>query len=143
MQTEPGKTEKLLVQEQTRVRESMEMANTGADVIAFYIRSREVSAKVKEALQKVMSLRDRLDEITGDKARLEQRVNEIGQEQSRIRENMPQLNQTSDLYQRYVTKLDQQETELERLRQAIESAKEREAKQRQELNDFLLNLDVQ
>jgi chromosome segregation ATPase len=138
----PGKTEKLLVKEESRRSESVEMTNVGSNMIGFYIRAQQVSPAVKVALQKIVVLRDRLDEIVADKTRLEKRVSEIGEEQGRIRENMNRLSQTSELYQRYVTKLDQQETELEGLRQRIESARDRESKQRQELNDFLLNLDV-
>ena len=89
-----------------------------------------------------MSLRDRLNQTSGERARREQRVNEITQEQARIRENMSKLAQTSELYNRYVKKLDQQETELENLRKEIETLKATEAKQQQELNDYLLNLDV-
>ena len=64
---------------------------------------------VKEALEKVMSLRDALSKTTDEKRRREQRVNEISQEQTRIRENMNRLSQSSELYTRYVKKLDQQE----------------------------------
>ena len=48
-----------------------------------------------------------------ERARREQRVDEISQEQARIRENMGKLAPNSELYNRYVKKLDQQETELE------------------------------
>jgi hypothetical protein len=50
---------------------------------------------------------------------------------------------TSDLYQRYVKKLDQQESELENLRKEIEGLKDNEAKQQRDLNDYLLNLEVE
>ena len=56
---------------------------------------------------------------------------------------MAKLSQNSELYTRYVKKFDQQETELENLRQEIEIFKTAERKQQQELNEYLLNLDVE
>jgi hypothetical protein len=140
---DPDKTAKLSVREDKQLTETVELVSSAPDTIAYYIKSKSVSAKVKDALEKAVTLRDRLNQTQADRARREQRVNEISQEQSRIRENMAKLSQSSELYTRYVKKLDQQETELDNLRQEIESLKGKEAKQQQELNDYLLNLDVQ
>ena len=140
---DPDKTTKLIVREQKQLSETLELVSTGPDVIAYYLKSKEVSLKVKQALERVVSLRDALSKTTAEKNRREQRVNEISQEQSRIRENMAKLSQSSDLYTRYVKKLDQQETELEDLRKEIEELKAQEAKQQRELNEYLLNLEAE
>jgi septal ring factor EnvC (AmiA/AmiB activator) len=55
---------------------------------------------------------------------------------------MQRLQQNSDLYTRYVKKLDQQETELEKLRKEIENLKNTEDEHRRELQSFVMNLDV-
>ena len=68
---------------------------------------------MKEALQRVVQLRSKLDDTRAQRTRLDQRTAKITAEQARIRENMHRLQQNSDLYNRYVKKLDQQETELE------------------------------
>jgi chromosome segregation ATPase len=120
----------------------VQLMDSGFDVIAFYQRARVVSPRVKEALEKVVVLRDRLSQTTLEKGRREERIKEISEEQGRIRENMTRLSQTSELYSRYLKKLDQQETELENLRQQVESLKTTAARQQEELNDYLLNLDV-
>jgi hypothetical protein len=140
---DPDKNAKLVVREQSQLSETLELVSTGPDVIAYYLKAREVSPKVKAALEKAVSLRDALNKTTAEKNRREQRVQEITQEQTRIRENMAKLSQSSDLYQRYVKKLDQQESELENLRNEIEGLKDNEAKQQRDLNDYLLNLDVE
>jgi hypothetical protein len=62
---------------------------------------------VREALQRVSGLRDRLSQTSSRRGQLEQRTREITQEQAGIRENMGKLAQNSDLYVRYVKKLDQ------------------------------------
>ena len=55
---------------------------------------------------------------------------------------LARLPQNSELYARYVSKLDQQETEIENLRRMIETQKTAEDRQRRELNDYLLGLDL-
>jgi hypothetical protein len=139
----PDQTAKLEVREQKQLNETVELLNTGPDMIAYYLKAKEVGPKVKAALEKVMTLRDRLSKTTAEKSRREQRVSEISQEQGRIRENMARLSQSSELYSRYVKKLDQQETELDNLRKEIEGLKLDEAKQQNDLNEYVLNLDLE
>ncbi len=97
---------------------------------------------MKEALQKVAELRNKVSQTAADRGRREQRINEITQEQARIRENMTRLAQNSELYNRYVKKFDEQETEIENVRKEIETLKKTEATQQKELNDYLMGLDV-
>ena len=55
---------------------------------------------------------------------------------------MQRLQQNSELYNRYVKKLDQQETELEGIRKTVENLKAMEEEQRRELNSYLMGLDL-
>jgi len=140
---DPDKTAKLVVNEEKQFDERVQLINASTDTIAYYVRAQKVSSKVKDALQKAVQLRDKLNQTSAERARREQRTNEITQEQGRIRENMAKLNANSELYVRYVKKLDQQETDLEKLREEIEGLKNTEAQQQRELNDYLLNLNVE
>jgi chromosome segregation ATPase len=97
---------------------------------------------VKQALQRVSTLRDKLDQTVQQRRRFEQQIQEISQEQARMRENMGRLAQNSELYNRYVRKLDQQETEIDKVRKDIETLKGTEEQQRKELNDYLMGLDI-
>jgi myosin heavy subunit len=137
-----GERAQLQVHEEKQIQQTVRLMDSGPDLIAAYLQARQISPRVKEALQQVIALRDRLDQTTNQRSRLEQRVQEITQEQDRIRRNMGQLAQNSELYQRYVRKLDQQETEMEKLRQEIETLKETEVRQKRELDDYLLGLDI-
>src|SRR3989442_9579184 len=132
----------LHVREEKRLQETVQLTDSGPDLLAFYVQAEAVSAKVKEALQKVVALRDRLSRTAAQRERLEQRSSEITQEQTRIRENMQRLAQNSELDNRYVSKLDQQETEMEKLRRDIETLKVTEDTQQRELNDYMLGLDI-
>ena len=137
-----GKNATLRVKETLPIQESILLMESGIDQIAYYQQAKEISPKVKEALQRVVQLRSKLDETHAQRTRLEQRIGEITTEHSRIRENMQRLQQNSDLYNRYVKKLDLQETELEKLRKDIEALKVTEEDQRRELQHYVMNLDV-
>ena len=139
---DPGKSATLRVKETLPIQESILLMDSGIDQIVYYQQAKEVSPKVKEALQRVVQLRSKLDDARGQRMRLDQRTAEITAEHARIRENMQRLPQNSDLYTRYVRKLDQQETELEKLRKEIESLKNTEDEHRRELQNFMMNLDV-
>ena len=139
---DPGKSETVRVKEMLPIQESILLVESGIDRIVHYQQAKEVSPKVKEALQRVVLLRSKLDDTRAQRTRLDQRIAEITAEHGRIRENMQRLQQNSDLYNRYVKKLDQQETELENLRKEIERFKNAEEEQRRELQNYVMNLDV-
>ena len=139
---DPGKSATLRVKETLPIQESILLMESDIDQIAYYQQAKEVSPKVKEALHRVVQLRSKLDDTRAQRARLDQRTAEITAEHARIRENMQRLQQNSDLYTRYVKKLDQQETELEKLRKEIESLKNTEEEHRRDLQNYVMSLDV-
>ena len=55
---------------------------------------------------------------------------------------MQRLQQNTDFYNRYVKRLDQQETELEKLRKEIEILKNMEKEHRREWQNDVMNLDA-
>ena len=139
---DPGKSATLRVKETLPVQETILLMDSAIDQIVYYQQAKEVGQKVKEALQRVVQLRSKLDDTRTQRTRLDHRTTEITVEHGRIRENMQRLQQNSDLYNRYVKKLDQQETELEKLRKEIETLKNTEDEQRRELQNYVMNLDV-
>lgn len=139
---EAGKTATLRVKETLPIQESILLMDSGLDQIAYFQQAKEVNQKVKDALQRLVQLRSKLDETRAQRSRLDHRIGEMTTEHGRIRENMQRLPQNSDLYSRYVKKLDQQETELEKLRKDIEGLKNTEEEQRRELQNYVMNLDV-
>jgi hypothetical protein len=137
-----GATTALPVREERRLQESVRIADSGPDVIGIYLRATQISPKVKEALQKIIAMRDKVEQTAAQRSRLEQRSKDIAEEQRRIRENMARLPQNSELYARYVTRLGQQETELDRLWVETETQRDIETRQRRELQEFLLGLEI-
>jgi len=139
---DPGENATIRVKETLPLQESILLMEGGIDQILHYQQAKEVGSKVKEALQRVVQLRGKLDDARAQRIRLDHRTAEITAEHARIRENMQRLQQNSDLYNRYVKKLDQQETELENLRKEIERLKNTEEEHRRELQNYVMNLDV-
>jgi len=137
-----GKTAVLRVREEKQLTQTVQLIDSGPETIMQYIRAKQISVRVKEALQRVVALRDRLSQTNARRNGLEQRIKDTTQEQTRIRENMSRLTQNSELYTRYVKKLDQQETDIETLRKDIDRLKGTEDEQKRELNEFLLSMDL-
>jgi hypothetical protein len=137
-----GGKARLHVREEKQTQQTVRLIESGSDTIGIYIQANQVGPKVKEALQKVIAFRDRLDQTVAQRGRVEQRIKEITEEQARLRENMARLAQNSELYSRYVSKLDQQETEIEKLRKEMDALKATEDRQKRELNDYLMGLDL-
>ncbi|MGV3774709.1 MAG: hypothetical protein ACO1QB_17550 [Verrucomicrobiales bacterium] len=138
-----GKTETLKVREQRKSVDTFMITNLADDQLLAYVRTTALSDKGKAALQKVVKMRSDLAETRNKKARLEQQINEITQEQTRIRENMTRLAQNSELYQRYVKKFDQQETDVEGFRNEIKQLTNLEVDQANQLQNYILSLDIQ
>jgi hypothetical protein len=140
---EPNKSGILNVREEKQIQETVHLIDSGSDQIGLYLQAKQLSPRVKEALQRAVSLRDRISQTVAQRIRLEQKLKEIAQEQARIRENMAKLPQNSELYGRYVKKLDQQETDTEKLQRDLESLRNTESSQRRDLSDYLQSLDVE
>lgn len=121
----------------------MHLADSGGEQIGLYRQAKQLSQRVKEALQRAVSLCDRISQTVAQRTPLEQKLEEIAQEQARIRENMAKLPQNSELYGRYVKKLDQAETETEKLQRDLNTLRAAETGQRKDLSDYLQALDVE
>ena len=138
---EAGGKAQLRVREERQIKQTVVLTDS-ASAFAFYLEEKQVSAKVKDALRRLIALRDQVDQTATQRSNLEQRIKEISAEQGRIRDNMGRLAQNSELYARYVTKLGQQETEIEALRKEIQAQKTAEDGQRRALNDYLMGLEL-
>jgi hypothetical protein len=113
------------------------------ETIRFYLRSKVISQKVRDALERVVALRTELGEATRKRAALEQQVNEAAAEQGRVRQNIGSLPDNSDARKRQVKKLDDIETQIEGLRSQIAEARGVEETKRKALEEYLVNLNVE
>jgi len=140
---EAGKSARLRVKEERPLQQTVALTDAGPNVIAVYMQAREVSPGVKEALGRVVALRGRVDQAAAKRSDTEKRIDEITREQGRVRDNIGRVPQNSELHARYLKKLGEQETEIESLRKTLVDLRADERSRRQELEDYLLKLDVE
>jgi hypothetical protein len=137
-----GQTQSLTVRLEKLWDEQVILTSLGGEQIDIYLRMKVSSDSVKKALAEVVKLRAVLDDTRRQIALVNQEINSISTEQSRIRENMKVLSQTSDVYRRYEKKFGEQETRVERLNGDLANLQQQEQKQLQDLEKFLMSLEV-
>jgi len=138
----PGETNEFLVAQERHIDRSVMLTNLNEDQITFFINSRNIDLRIKQALEGLAERKTSLSRIVNQRKEEERRVNTIHREQSRIRENMSRLDKDSVLYRRYVSLLDKQENQLEESLKKIEDLRIKEQQQKEELDRYILSLDL-
>ncbi|MEN6304283.1 MAG: DUF4139 domain-containing protein [Armatimonadia bacterium] len=139
---EAGKTAKLVVVEELPRTEDVSLITASVGQTRLWTKQTELSARVREALQKLVTLQEEAAALAQQRGGKETRIKEIEQEQSRIRSNMKELDRGSDLYKQYVEKLTKQETEFEALRGQIAELKAQETAKEKEILNYVARLDL-
>lgn len=123
---------------------SSSIALLGADIGPFlaYARSADIPRTVRDALEKAVQLRQALSQTERDINEHNQQLAQITQEQARIREDMKTVAASTTYYSRLLTKLNDQESSIEKLQREREELITRRDAQRHELDEYLTNLDV-
>jgi hypothetical protein len=137
-----GKSAKLSVLEDRMVDQTVALTNLPSDRIELYLRTRNVSQAVKDALQKLVALKGKLSDATAARARIEEQIRAIYADQDRIRSNMGKLSRDSELYRKYEKTLSDQETTLYRLDADLDKAKVDEAARKKEVDAYVQSVDV-
>jgi hypothetical protein len=142
VKVEPGKSTILTVEEEQVVSQNVVLTNLDNNAIVIYLNQKEVSAAVKAALQEVVKRKQSLEKLATEKNDQQQQIATITAEQERIRKNMSQLDHNADLYKRYVQKFGAQEDSVEKIRSEIQRLTVEDFRQRQSLDDYLINLNI-
>ena len=101
------------------------------------------SQAVKDALAKAGELKGQLAAIQRDLAHANKQLTDITADQTRLRANLKEMPPTAKAYKRYLEKFDQQETEIEQLRDSIKKLQDKELAQRQAIDHYLGNLTIE
>jgi len=123
--------------------QAVALGNLDGNAIEFYLRAQTVSEKVKQALQRIVVLRNEVNLAAERKALAEKGLNDAKSEQGRVRENLKTLDKGSDSYQRQIRKFDEFETKIEKGAQEVADLTAAEQAKRAELNNYLLSLDLE
>jgi hypothetical protein len=142
VEAKPGQPATLNVEEEQVVHQQFAITNLDDNTILYYVNAKVVTDKVKDALREVIKRKQAIQQTAQQRTTLEQQIQAIEQQQNRIRQNMERLDRTSDLYNRYVKMFGEQEDQFGKLRDEIEGLKKKEQQQREELDKYLLSLEV-
>jgi hypothetical protein len=137
-----GKKVSTAIKEQWVYGQSLALLTMDPGQLLFYSRSGEIPRTVRAALDHVIELKQKAQDLSAQITTRTQKIAEINAEQARIRENMKTVGQTSQYYERLLAKLNEQESQIEQLQKdRDELAARREAAQR-DLAEYLANLTL-
>ena len=134
--------EKLLVSQQRTDAQSIALLNINEAQIAIWVRGGAASPAVLEAFRKAAEMQQAVNEANRQIQILEEQRQAIYADQERLRQNLAAVNRTSDLATRYLQRLSEQEDQLDQLNEQLATAQNILERRRQELQSYLMNLNV-
>jgi hypothetical protein len=138
-----GKTEKQVVTEERFIRSDMLLTNLDDNNIRIFINNPVTSAKVKDGLNNAMKLRWSMSKTQQEIQELQRQLNVITNDQVRLRANLKEMPATAAAYKRYLTKFDEQETQIEKYQADIKKLQGTEHEQKKEFDNFLANFSAE
>jgi hypothetical protein len=137
-----GKSAKLVVREEIVQDESIVILPADVGTLTSYTRQGEIPREVREALEKAVALKHAMTGTQRQIAERNKQIASISEEQNRIRENMKTVNQQSQYYDRLMGKLNDQESEIEKLQMDRDELQKKHEAQRRELEEYVANMNV-
>ncbi len=122
--------------------QSVAIAELNFEQIRFYQTLKVITPAVRQAFEQVVALRTEMERATREREATERRLNETVAEQARVRENIKTLQGGTDAHRRQMDKFDALETQIETQRAQLAELRAKEEAKRQELEAFLLQLEV-
>jgi hypothetical protein len=138
-----GQSASATVTEERDVTSGVALSNSDDNSIRVLIQNDVTTPKVKEALQKALELKGKVERTRQDLGHAQQQVADIERDQQRIRANLKETPPTAEAYKKYLAKLDSQETEVDKLRDQIKKLQDEQLARQKDYDAFLANLDVE
>ena len=137
-----GKQEKFTVHEENITSQSIALLSLGLPELLTYRQTGEIPGPVRDALAKAASLKQAVTQTQADINDHNAQINNISQDQNRLRENIKTVDKTSAYATRLLKKLDDQESQLEKLRTETDTLRAKLDDQNKALADYLNTLNV-
>jgi hypothetical protein len=125
---DPKTSAQLEVKEFQDDENTWQLTNLSDDELALFVEQKTITPDLEAQLRKAVEQKKKVDEINVEISAKEGEFNRISQEQGRLRENMKALKGSAEekqLTQRYVRELNDQEDQLQRLRNEINDLQSR------------------
>lgn len=137
-----GKTERFVVREENVQHQQIVLLPSGWPEIQTYSQTGEIAAPVRAALAKATALKQAVAQTQGEISERDQQVGTISEEQNRLRENLKTVDKSSAYATRLLKKLDDQESQIEKLRSETGALRAKLDEQNRALSDYLGSLNV-
>jgi hypothetical protein len=137
-----NKVTTLVVKQESVTNETVTLADGDTSDLLMYSRTGEMPKGVRDALAKAIQLKEAVVDLDRQIAARTQQIGEIAAEQNRIRENMKILSANGQYYERLLSKLNEQESAIEKLQAERKELTARRDTARNELEQYLDSLNV-
>jgi len=134
-----GATKTLVVNEEREDLVSYSISTQSDEQIKWLSSQKTASRKLQAGLKQALELRWALHRTQREIAEMQRQLNVIVQDQARIRANLKETPSTAKAHKRYLDKLDEQETQIEKYQADIKKANKTEHDQKKAFDDFLAN----
>jgi hypothetical protein len=139
----PNKTETQTVTEERVFAQTISLSNLDDNNIRHFISQAVASEKVKAGLKTAMELRLAKAKTQLDIKELDRQLKTLTEDQGRLRANLREVPSNSEIAQRYLKKLNEQETTIEKYQAELKSLQTTEHNQTKEFDQFLANFSAE
>ena len=138
-----GKLIKFPVRTETVRQEMVEILPLDVSGLGPYLKLSNIPESVRQALVKILDMKQDMASTQLQVDDHTKRIAEVTTEQTRIRENMKAVSASTDYYKRLVTKLDDQETQIESWQKELEQLRKQLEMQRKDLEARVSTLTIE
>ena len=120
------------------------VSNLTADHIAVFVDRGYPDQTTRQGLERIMALKSEITAMDRDLGAIEDKRKQIFKDQKRLRENLQGLGKTArkkDLRNRYIQRLNGQETRLEEMARDEKGLKQDRKTKQAQSNDLIANLE--
>jgi hypothetical protein len=135
-------TGQLIVVEQQTTSQTIAILNTWASNLVYYQRSAEIPQSVRQALGTAIGMKNQISQLEQQLRDKELELRKIKEGQGRLRENLKTVDASSQLGKRYLQKLNTKENQIDQLDDEIATLRGQLNAKRDELANYLNDLDV-
>jgi hypothetical protein len=137
-----GELGEFKVTQQTTTRQQIALLGRDVGSLISLTRTGQLDDEVRKALRQIIQEKQALETLRQQEQQAAGQINEIAQEQQRIRQNMESVNRQGDYYNRLLTKLNEQETQIEALQEQRLELQQQINAAEQKLDESIRTLNV-
>ena len=137
-----GKVTVITIKEESVRQESVALLPAGVVQLASYNRYGEIPGSVRDVLSKAIRMKQSIVDLEAQSASRTAQIADIAREQERIRENMKTVEAKSQYYERLLSKLNEQESSIEKLQKERDDLTAKLDSERKALEEYLSGLTM-